>query len=97
MLAAHCRLEAGYPGGGTDAVEESGLCEIRWRAYRANYLESLGRSAASSVAQPITQQTHCARSSKAYQATLGIWPYQGQAEPFWTCFFNSPTAEGHGQ
>jgi len=43
MLAAHYRLEAGYPGGGTDAVEESGLCEIRWRAYRANYLESLGR------------------------------------------------------
>ncbi len=42
MFPAHCQFEAGYPNGGTDALEENDLCEIRWRAYRAKYLEAIG-------------------------------------------------------
>jgi uncharacterized protein YecT (DUF1311 family) len=41
MLPAHCQLEAGYPEGGTDAVEADALCHMHWRAYRAKYIESL--------------------------------------------------------
>ena len=43
MMPAHCQLEAALSGGGTDAPEDDALCQLRSRAYRSKYLESVGR------------------------------------------------------
>lgn len=42
FAASQCELEAGPPTGGTDWSDETAICDLRWRAHRAMFLESLG-------------------------------------------------------
>jgi uncharacterized protein YecT (DUF1311 family) len=41
LVSSECELEAGPPTGGSDWSEELAICDLHWRAYRAQFFESL--------------------------------------------------------